>query len=262
MFYTDLDRTIIFSNRFNKTEDAVVVEEKDGKPIGYMTKTAYEMARTLLKKGYLIPVTARSKEEVDRIQLFQEYTPEWMVCEGGARVYHNGENVEEWEAYLLMTEQPSAVTMAQQQAFQAFTKMGMLAGADVSRPNIHTVRVKTNNQTNKEILHEMRMTRHIFKKLFCEMYEYERQIVLMTNAISKQKGVSFIQHQIDNDFAIVAGDSEMDHEMLSFASYSMIPAHHTIEGFKADYETKEKGMKAGEEILKATGQKLLAHYAK
>jgi len=75
MFFTDLDRTIIFSHRFvtNKEDPFLVpVEVKEGREISYMRLSSYMLLKILRCDSLFVPVTARKYDEIMRISFVKE----------------------------------------------------------------------------------------------------------------------------------------------------------------------------------------------
>lgn len=75
IYASDLDRTLIFSHRFldehKYNKKIVLVEDKDGKEISYMSELAYNKLQEINnnKDITFIPTTTRSLEEYNRIRL-------------------------------------------------------------------------------------------------------------------------------------------------------------------------------------------------
>jgi hypothetical protein len=77
IFASDLDRTIIFTQKFIKSSDdlnnIVCIEEKNSKPISYMTKKSLEMINEIKNKYVFIPVSTRGMEEFQRINFLKNF---------------------------------------------------------------------------------------------------------------------------------------------------------------------------------------------
>ncbi len=69
IFFTDLDNTIIFSYKHNIGIDKVNIEMYQGREISYMTQKTYRLLKQVAKKMLLVPVTTRSVEQYNRIDL-------------------------------------------------------------------------------------------------------------------------------------------------------------------------------------------------
>lgn len=96
MFHADLDNTLIYSYKHDIGPDTVGVERYRGRVISYMTKNAYEMLAHIRKQALFVPVTTRTVEQYERIDLGG--SPRFaLVCNGGILLEYGQEN-EKWYA--------------------------------------------------------------------------------------------------------------------------------------------------------------------
>lgn len=92
IFASDLDRTLIFSSKFDKPDNAVCVEYLNDQPVSYMTQEAYDLLPKL--KNHLIPVTTRSLEQFKRVTPFQDCS--LAITSNGGVILNRGEIFEPW----------------------------------------------------------------------------------------------------------------------------------------------------------------------
>jgi len=105
VWFTDLDRTLIHSKYFLNDEykgNPVCVEYKDGEPLSYMEDKGEKLLKELLNNDNLlvVPVTARSIEQYNRIIPFQEHKG-YAITSNGGHIIHNNVIDEEWHNNLL-----------------------------------------------------------------------------------------------------------------------------------------------------------------
>ncbi|MEY8389751.1 HAD hydrolase family protein [Lachnospiraceae bacterium 45-W7] len=103
VFFTDLDNTIIYSCRHEIGRDKLCVELYQGREVSFVTIKTWEMLRQVKERALLIPVTTRTIEQYDRIQLKVE-TPEYaLVCNGGILLEKGVENPVWYQDSLALT---------------------------------------------------------------------------------------------------------------------------------------------------------------
>ena len=95
IFASDLDRTLIYSNRLLTKNHLPVpirnVEVYNGREISYMTEKAIALLRELADEMMFIPVTTRTVEQYHRIALFrEEIRPTYAITCNGGVVLNNG----------------------------------------------------------------------------------------------------------------------------------------------------------------------------
>ena len=105
IFASDLDRTLIYSNRFLNEESLTVpirnVEVYNGREISYMTEKAIALLREIADEMMFIPVTTRTVEQYQRIALFRdEIRPTYAITCNGGVVLNDGKIDEHWQDYV------------------------------------------------------------------------------------------------------------------------------------------------------------------
>ena len=97
LLLSDLDRTLIFSYNC-MSPDNYCVERKDGKKLSYMTQDGALKFKKLSESIKIIPVTARSKEQYDRIEFPYGFKPDMAVICNGANLIVNDTVDPTWHA--------------------------------------------------------------------------------------------------------------------------------------------------------------------
>ena len=94
IFHADLDNTLIYSYKHDIGSDTVGVERYQGRVISYMTGSSYEMLDQIRKRVLFVPVTTRTVEQYERIDLGS--SPRFaLVCNGGI-LLEDGQEDERW----------------------------------------------------------------------------------------------------------------------------------------------------------------------
>lgn len=247
VFFSDLDRTLIFSKKFlSGNLDSIAVEQKEGKSISYMTRKALSLLQEVRKESLFIPVSTRTWETMTRIDFIQEDLPEWMICDNGAHIYLNGVKLEKWEAYIEDKRKAQLLSVAElERAIQyVFEDKGLKA--IFNRENIYLM-VKFEEMT-AEIRQILEVLSYPLKKKGFRMDINSRKAYLLPDYVRKEDAVAFLIKEYDIPFTISAGDTFMDLDMLRKTTYAIAPKHKS---FPHDFMkiTHQKGMMAGEELL-------------
>lgn len=100
IYATDLDRTLIFSERmlqeYPSSLKLEVVEADDARVISYASSASLHTLKKLQASGIkVIPATARSLREYNRVNL--GFDPEYAIIANGGIILKGTETLDEWE---------------------------------------------------------------------------------------------------------------------------------------------------------------------
>lgn len=253
MFFTDLDRTIIFSKRFvnDKNRDSLIlVEEKEGRSISFMNSTAFQLLKKIRKNRSFVPVTARKYEEIMRISFIREDVPEWMICESGRAIYHRGKRLTEWDTML-----EKNLNVMQDSIKEAHSKFNDLFKQKYKTRTWHINQEMVMGKTeglSQEQLVELESSTDWFEKKGCLLHIQQRKVYLIPRPISKANAIAFLIQKLKPVCTISAGDADMDAGMFEKTTYAFAPRHHTIQTMPSHVGiSKGNGVDAGEHILSA-----------
>jgi hydroxymethylpyrimidine pyrophosphatase-like HAD family hydrolase len=249
IFFTDLDRTIIYSKRFIHSSEQVVLVERDGeKEIAFMTVKGLEILRELAGKITVIPVTTRNYLEYNRIQLLNELGLEYCIINNGAEILHRGKRDEDYSAMIKceINRIPYDFDSALQKFFDVFNckdvKLYRLSDGFL------WVIVMKSDDFDRSLLSRLDEK---MKVRGWSVSATGKKIYLIPSAISKWTAVRYLKEKLSNEPIICAGDSFMDKEMIENADIGIIPLESEIIGVLPSIrKTCSTGIKAGEEILK------------
>ena len=102
-FASDLDRTLIYSDKFLEEANSLydLVEVYEGKNISYMSTKAMLLLRELHAKMPIVPITTRNRMQYERIRVFQEVIqPELYVVNNGGTIIYKGKEDEVWQQHI------------------------------------------------------------------------------------------------------------------------------------------------------------------
>ena len=211
-FFSDLDRTLIFSHRVELPGEKLPVELLEGRVQSYMTRRtlAYLQEATWLR---LIPVTMRSLEQYQRISVFQTLLPcrYALICNGGV-LLADGEADPVWlrETRRLaapeLEELERAVTVFRSLTDAVRTPMDLMAYALCSDPEkvVETLRGAVDGS--------LLAVRADKGKVYC-----------LPRSIHKGAALRRFRERFAVDTAIAAGDSVFDIPMLNAADFAIAP---------------------------------------
>lgn len=95
--FTDLDDTLIYGHRvLGKSEDTVLIETLEGRPLSYMTSTSHNIFCEIMddQDVVVVPVTTRDERQFNRLQFPKmKYA---LVCNGG-KLLVDGAVDAEWQ---------------------------------------------------------------------------------------------------------------------------------------------------------------------
>jgi hydroxymethylpyrimidine pyrophosphatase-like HAD family hydrolase len=249
VFFTDLDRTLIYSKRFiNIQSDKVVLAERDGdKEIAYMTDCGLEMLEDLSRKITIVPVTTRNYAEFKRIHILQNLYLKYYIINNGAEIYIDDKLDEKYSS--LIKNEMEHLSYGFDTALQKFLHVFDKKSVKLYRlsDNYLWVVVINNEIFDYDSLADLKSS------MLKEGWQIERtgkKVYIVPNCISKWKAVKYLNDNYLHQPIISAGDSYIDMEMIINSDMSIIPHGCELEEqMPLSRSTKSSGIKAGEEIL-------------
>lgn len=248
MFFSDLDRTLIYSKRFkvSNQDDLVAVEQKDGRFISYMTPIAYRSLMELKDKNLFVPVTARKWDEIMRIGFIRDEIPEWIICEAGRSIYYKGKRYEPWDHEIEKTMK-HGIPKVDNVAYQKFRYLMERIGYPAWSINEYMWMTKVEGWTN-DLRDVVQNEIGWFINHGCSLLIQERKVYLTPLSITKAKAVKYLIRELQPEKTVSSGDAEMDYEMFRETHSYIAPKHHTI--CQNVYSVTEySGIQAAEEII-------------
>lgn len=229
IYASDMDRTLIFSKRFinehKTTEQYHCVETYNDREISYISDKVQSEIRSLPKDVMFIPVTSRSLEEYNRINL--GVNPEYAIVANGGIILHNGEIDSDWENYIR-----SKVNLNE--------AMSIIIDIEDELESIdYKVKVLDNCFLFCKVADEF-ITLYDQEALYLMSkypnWEFTRQrnkIYIVPKVFSKQVTLRYLWHRLGKPKIVASGDGEMDLCMLTLADRAIIPDYSDL--FKDRY---------------------------
>ncbi|WZL72907.1 HAD family hydrolase [Clostridiaceae bacterium 35-E11] len=258
IFASDLDRTLIYSDKFleDMSEDEVrLIEKKGEQEISFMTETAIDLLKDLSENILFVPVTTRTIAQYRRIKLFQnEIVPKYAVVSNGGNLLIDGEIDLQWNQQIhnrIATEcLPFEDVLTRFQEIQSDEWVLNKRMAD----DLFSYCIVDRKKVPMDDLMSFTdwLTQHNWKASL-----QGRKLYFVPQCVSKGDALDYIQERESIDFVAAAGDSLLDLPMLHMADYAIAPPHGEINQIYEEESlaiesilfTEKEGILAAEEIL-------------
>lgn len=243
LFISDLDGTIVYSGY----PDNICVEYRGTDEITYMTTEAYMLFTELLEKPEFtfIPCTLRSIEQTSRISFIKEGKAEWLICDNGFSIYHNGILDKSWDVLMQakLSKYPNEEIHKKLMTFVA--------------SHSELCRIKDNRKAFFTIIFEnAQIASSYFSEIValveCKFYNFDlqgRKMYVLPKYLNKALAVEYLLKKFSQVKIITAGDSSVDEQFIQLGDIILIPNHSKILNNSA-IKTVNKKIKAGEDIIK------------
>ena len=214
LFFTDLDNTVIYSNRHTISDPMVWVETLNGRQQSFVSERTYNFYESQ-KWLEVIPVTTRTYQQYDRLKKMRESFG-WrhaLIC-NGAILLEDGKEDIEWtknSTLISETDRPAFID-ALQLARQVSGDDSVVSVAPfmfyVKTDDVEKVYTVLSHQTDRFHLSILRDAR----KVYC-----------IPNSLSKGTAAERYMARYGHDGYIAAGDSDFDIPMLKNADICFCP---------------------------------------
>lgn len=251
MFASDLDGTLIYSNRRLDEEPLPVpvrsVEVYNGREISFMTEKAIALLRELADEMMFVPVTTRTAEQYNRISLFrEEIRPTYAITCNGGVVLKDGNVDIYWQDYVRAKIDGSTASVE-----DVKRKIEETAGSSWLEP-IHVV-----DRFFVYMIIKPPLSPERFKEYSRWAAEYGwvfsvqgRKVYFIPSFINKWDAVNYVAEIEGKKTIYTAGDSNLDVCLIEQAKFGLIPRHgEAAVNFGHLGLTQKTGILASEEII-------------
>jgi hydroxymethylpyrimidine pyrophosphatase-like HAD family hydrolase len=224
LFTSDLDRTLIFSERTKlANSNYQCIEEYEGRNVSYISTTTMERLKKLHGILDFVPVTTRSYQQYKRLTLFQRnLQPKIAIAANGGVIIRNGEIDEVWQQQInqKMFELPLLYSQIQAKFSAVFNAAYVLRIYEVEQ--LFFVLIIDNEKLPPLEIQQLQMELEQFDWTCCLL---GRKIYILPRFLTKGAAVQYIKSQNEYNWHVAAGDSELDLSMLELADKCFIPQH-------------------------------------
>ena len=258
MFASDLDRTLIYSERalfemgtpLNKR--MVPVEISKGQYVSYMKTVALERLKELAEMLLFVPVTTRTYEQYKRIFMFDKDIPvTYSVTSNGANIHYKGEILSDWTK---VVQDKLVEQCIQKEKLIELVNGHALPGAMKIADDLFFYYILDQKITaeTKKLIGE------IASENGWKVSLQGRKLYFMPAPVCKGEAVKFIQKREGIQIAAGAGDSLLDFPLLDACTHSFMPKHgemaEEVQARNLYTVTDFSGADAGEEIIESVYQ--------
>ena len=257
IFASDLDRTLIYSEKFLSDFTGSVKAVEYGKYISWMTEKAAGLLKELFNVLTFVPCTTRTIEQYRRIQFFKdEYVPRFAVVSNGGNIIVDGVVDSDYrkniEKNLHNSCLPESKLLKEFEKIASNEWANKLINADGLFYYCIVDRVKVPRDETDSF------AAWAFEQNW-EVSVQGRKLYLVPRVVNKWSAVERIKQLAGEHIVFAAGDSLLDLSMIKCADHAVYPAHGEIyetfgeilsnSGCLAVKATKVSGLAAAEEIL-------------
>lgn len=250
IYFSDLDRTLIYSKKFLKEDlKEVPIEKYEGEYISFMTEKAINTLKEILKSKTFIPCTTRSIEQYERIE-FKKHDinfPFAIVCNGGY-ILHNGKPLKEWEAILKEElKKNESFSNVRKEFVKNESILGILKVREVY--DLFFYLVVDYSIFNKDNLIDFE--NYLIKNNW-ETHYSGRKIYFLPQNLKKENAAKFLTEYLGEKGFYALGDSSMDLNLLKASKKAYIPKNSFLMNVDVNeniFISKSDGLKGLEEIL-------------
>lgn len=225
LFTSDLDRTLIFSERTKLADRAYMcIEQLDGKDLSYMSRVTYDRLMDLAQQIEFVPVTTRSQAQYERITAFQQHqiNPTYAVTSNGGVILRNGVVDEEWKQQIEQKMQQLPLSFEQVPThFATLFEAAFTLRTHAVENRFYVVIV----QPEKVSPEHVRAMKVQLEAQGWTCYLQGKKWYVLPRFLTKGAAVQHIKSLHSYEWHAAAGDSQMDLSMLEIAHKSFIPQH-------------------------------------
>lgn len=226
IYTTDLDRTVIYSNRVISEYPSKIkprlMEVVDGLEISYTSTAFFNWLKEHDKDNdgiTLVANTARSKEEYNRLKLAKYF--DYNILANGGVIRRGDKRIDDWDAY---REKLIDVKLLEEIVWDINRCDGVMVEKTKIVDNTY---VYTKVRDKQKFILGNSWIKDKYKSLIDIKIQGIKVYVLL-KVMNKGVAIKWLSEYIGEDIWLASGDSETDIEMLSSAKVSMVPRHGVL----------------------------------
>lgn len=220
IFATDLDRTMIYSEKFiNKDNRSFVIGYQDGRVKSYMTRKAKLLLDELKEKITIIPCTTRARDQFERVPYFQDC--KYAICTNGAIILKDGVEDAQWKA--VMQKNLLICVKEMKEYKDKLEKESFVRKQKVKVVDDYFLFFRAENMLDCITWLEMNINKDKFYYSISTTKVY-----IFPNFVSKREALRYIIDRLGDKDIVIAGDSDVDFKMMDLATKgAFVPVYGT-----------------------------------
>ena len=213
-FFTDLDNTLIYSYKHEIGEQKKSVELYQGRWISYMTNETGSLLRRIREKCPVVPITTRTIEQYERIDLGVGDFPYALTCNGGVLLI-NGQEDNQW-----YQESLKLVASATGQLKAAFDYLEKDPRRTFETRLIRDLFVFTKCDCPEQVVEDLKTTLDLS---LVEVFHNGVKVYVVPITLNKGNAVTRFTKRFLVKKTLATGDSEFDVSMLNSVDIGIAP---------------------------------------
>lgn len=220
IFATDLDRTMIYSEKFiNKDNRSFVIGYQDGRMKSYMTRNAKILLDEIKERTTVIPCTTRARDQYERVPYFQDC--KYAICANGAIILKDGIEDAQWKAVM---QKNLLMCIKEMKAYKED-----LEKQDFVRKNV--IKVVDGYFLFFRAEDMLECLKYLEKNVDKEKFYYSistTKVYIFPKFVSKKEALRYLSDRIGDKDIVIAGDSDVDFQMMKLATKgAFVPVYGT-----------------------------------
>lgn len=226
IYATDLDRTLIYSDRFIKDNHEENVERTlvdESKVNSYISNEVLKSLKELCKHRELrfIPVTTRSLAEYKRIYI-PDVIPEYAITSNGGTILYKGIILKEWKRFVFEHIRGNELQ-------DIIRDLNSIKCIDYRSKIIDESYVFSKTSNPEGLAKSIEWITFRLKYSRYNIKLYRNKIYVIPKIIGKDTALNWIKQYLSEDKIIASGDSSFDVPMLETADVAIVPGHNSID---------------------------------
>lgn len=253
VIFSDLDRSIIYSNKFLDTKTQYKnIEIYNGKQISYISLDTLKLIKKIQERGMFIPTTTRTKEQFSRIRFCEnKICFPWAITSNGGVILKDNKVLESWQKKIKDIVKKSEDIESMVEKFENYKYLPGIKSFKIAEDLFFYIVVdyfEFNIDMIEEYIKDLDSNNW-------KMYISGRKIYFLPKGINKENAINHVVNEMGISDFFAIGDSSMDYGMLKSADTGYILKHGELLNQNQDIDisglkvSAKEGMKATEEIL-------------
>ena len=221
---TDLDNTMIYSHKHDIGEEKLCVEIYNNREISFITENTRKLLNEVRRRMLVVPVTTRTMEQYNRINLGVGEFEYALTCNGGI-LLRNGKSDENWYSESLNMVKDSSAEIK-----RAIEILKRDENVSFEIRFISDLFVFTKSDMPYETIKRLSAELDVEK---VDIFDNGSKVYVVPKELNKGNAVKRLKRLIEHSVIIAAGDSNFDISMLKAADYVIYPKELNIENIGA-----------------------------
>lgn len=214
IFCTDLDNTLIYSYKHDIGKEKKCVELYDGREISFVTQRTYDLLKKVKSEMTIVPITTRSIEQYQRIDLGIGDLKYALVCNGGI-LLADGKSDEAW-----YQESLAMAKASREEIERSISLLDRDARRTFELRYIENLFVFTKCDMPENVVKDLKGR---LNGGSVDVFHNGNKIYAIPKSLNKGNALLRFKKKAGVSYAIAAGDSAFDVPMAAKADVGLVP---------------------------------------